>query len=518
MGNELPFDRRRRAIATMTIASIVIILIMVQYWKIQSDDAYIFFSYAKNIAQGNGYVFNPGEHINATTSPLYTVLIALVFFLFQSLPFITIPFVGHLIGAVSLLFLCYFLMKCFENETSSVVPSALPLVLLCSPLLAGGVGMETFLMLMTGVACLYLYIRERFILASLGCAIAVLARPDMLVLVGILFIHYLVRQRRLPSMKMVLIFVSPIAAWMMFSLAYFGDFLPTTISAKLAQTEGGLWGPGMIFFRGFTATFVWFSGHIPDDPSSRIFHHGFVYLFAFTILSGLAILVAKFRQWLLFRNPAFQIIVLWNILYLIAYGLVLKAPAYSWYYTPFALTLALLASLPFEGLHRVLATKIAGRQHAVLAGSFVPLIVIASFLPSFTSYEFLRSKYDVYKEAAQWLNTNAAPGSTVGAGDIGVLRFFYTQGNIICAGGLVTPPMIEHIRTRDNNWYAYHYRPDYLMLNYPPRREVYELVHEEWFQKEYVERIILERPRQSVSLYERVIAEKDTLSGDRHEQ
>ncbi|HSP86684.1 MAG TPA: hypothetical protein VLN45_01010 [Ignavibacteriaceae bacterium] len=50
------------------------------------------------IFQMDGYVFNIGEKINATTSSLYTILLALTAIIFKYVPFITLPLVGHFIG------------------------------------------------------------------------------------------------------------------------------------------------------------------------------------------------------------------------------------------------------------------------------------------------------------------------------------------------------------------------------------------------------------------------------------
>ncbi len=41
-----------------------------------TDDAYITFRYARNIAQGHGPVFNPGERVEGYTNPLWTYLLA----------------------------------------------------------------------------------------------------------------------------------------------------------------------------------------------------------------------------------------------------------------------------------------------------------------------------------------------------------------------------------------------------------------------------------------------------------
>jgi hypothetical protein len=41
------------------------------------DDSYITYRYARNLLAGEGFVFNPGERVLGTTTPLYTSLMAL---------------------------------------------------------------------------------------------------------------------------------------------------------------------------------------------------------------------------------------------------------------------------------------------------------------------------------------------------------------------------------------------------------------------------------------------------------
>ena len=40
------------------------------------DDSYITFRYARNLLTGEGFVYNPGERVLGTTTPLYTLLMA----------------------------------------------------------------------------------------------------------------------------------------------------------------------------------------------------------------------------------------------------------------------------------------------------------------------------------------------------------------------------------------------------------------------------------------------------------
>ena len=45
------------------------------------DDAYITFRYARNLAEGLGFVYNPGQSVLGTTTPSYTALMSLAWLL-----------------------------------------------------------------------------------------------------------------------------------------------------------------------------------------------------------------------------------------------------------------------------------------------------------------------------------------------------------------------------------------------------------------------------------------------------
>jgi len=45
----------------------------------QYDDSYITYRYAVNLANGDGMVFNAGEHVDAASSFLFTVILAMFY-------------------------------------------------------------------------------------------------------------------------------------------------------------------------------------------------------------------------------------------------------------------------------------------------------------------------------------------------------------------------------------------------------------------------------------------------------
>jgi len=199
MQRVISIQQRHYTIATLVSVATVLLVMLYGYWNIQQDDSYIFYSYADNLANGHGYVFNIGERINATTSPLYTILLSVTAVTLRYFPFGDVPLIGHFIGAISLFFICIFLMQSFKSERFSLFPYVLPLIFLLNPLLPNAIGMETFLAMMLAMMCLYLYSCGNLFTASLACSFAVLARPDMILLAVVMVSYDFILNRRLPS-------------------------------------------------------------------------------------------------------------------------------------------------------------------------------------------------------------------------------------------------------------------------------------------------------------------------------
>src|SRR5438046_3029704 len=73
---------RTRSISTSfilvacAIALAVWLFVMLAFRGQPGDDPYITYRYASNVASGNGFVFNLGERVQSTTTPLFTLILA----------------------------------------------------------------------------------------------------------------------------------------------------------------------------------------------------------------------------------------------------------------------------------------------------------------------------------------------------------------------------------------------------------------------------------------------------------
>ena len=231
----------------IVIITLLVLCFAYVHRNVQTDDSYIFYSYAHNIATGQGYTFNPGEHVLATTSALYTLLLALLFGAFRWIPGLTVPVLGHLVTALSLWGLLFLVFRLLQRSNLRVASWIFPVVFCIHPGLAASVGMDTLLAMLLIVTTLSFYLEDRWLSAGACSALAVLSRPDALLFVAILGTHQVVVQRRLPPLRAVFAFVVVLIPWLVFSVSYFGTIVPTTLGAKLAQTESGRWGTGWIF-------------------------------------------------------------------------------------------------------------------------------------------------------------------------------------------------------------------------------------------------------------------------------
>jgi len=71
------------------------------------DDAYITFRYARNLAEGLGFAYNPGERVLGTTTPLWTLLLASLHGLTDlDLPRLSLVLSALLDAGTTLLLLC----------------------------------------------------------------------------------------------------------------------------------------------------------------------------------------------------------------------------------------------------------------------------------------------------------------------------------------------------------------------------------------------------------------------------
>ena len=196
-----------------------------------AEDYLITLRYAENIAHGAGFVFNPGERVLGTTTPLYTLFLAVVAWLHGDALSI-----GKAVNILADGGACYLLARVFAHRAlrQPAVGLFAALFYALSPLslkTTGG-GMETGLVTCACVGIVLAYLSESAVGVYVLGAILYLLRIDSLPLFGLLAIGLAVRQKRVSvrALGLALLLALP---WTLFACLYFGSPIPNTIAAKM---------------------------------------------------------------------------------------------------------------------------------------------------------------------------------------------------------------------------------------------------------------------------------------------
>ena len=195
-----------------------------------ADDAFITFRYAENIAAGNGFVYNLGDRVLGTSTPLFTWILAF-------LATLRIPVIA---GALTISLVCagltasvLFRFATYLRFGSLAWLPAIAYAFWPRSVPADASGMETALFTLIILSAFYFFHR-RLHYYAVGCAtLAVLTRPEGVLLLIVILIGTIIRDRvRLNSYLMTVALL--LVPWLLFSYVYFGSIVPNSIPAKLA--------------------------------------------------------------------------------------------------------------------------------------------------------------------------------------------------------------------------------------------------------------------------------------------
>ncbi|MDH4158307.1 MAG: hypothetical protein OEW00_13635, partial [candidate division Zixibacteria bacterium] len=71
----------RRNLVIIFVATVAVRLVFNILTRFTADDAFITYRYAENMAMGYGFVYNEGQRVLGTSTPLFTLMLALFSFL-----------------------------------------------------------------------------------------------------------------------------------------------------------------------------------------------------------------------------------------------------------------------------------------------------------------------------------------------------------------------------------------------------------------------------------------------------
>jgi len=420
---------RAAAVAALVGLSLVSTLVMLNaqqaltgnLWGVPVDDAYIHFQYARNLAAGHGFAFNPDQPMPGSTSPLWVVLLAIPAMAGAPL-WLTAKVLGVAFLALSSV-LIWRLAGRFTERPGVALTAGLLTAIDGRLAWAAPSGMEITLFAALSVGALLARDdiamhgadgRRQGLLALL-CGLAANARPEGYLLAALLLFDVVNRDR--PSLRAVAVAGAIVAAlvlpYIIFCQATTGHPLPTTFYAKAGS-------------HGLPATKQYLQAQI----------------FFGLLTNPAAALMAPVGAVVLWRQgKAARLAVLWP-LSLVLVQAVLSPLAYHFgrYTMPLDPFFALWAAI---GVARLTRVGGPGDRWRAALPSLVLVVVGLLALSSWAGF-YARSVRDINTmqvALGQWVRVHAPPGAPIALNDIGAITYLGGRPAIDVVG-LVSPQFI----------------------------------------------------------------------------
>jgi arabinofuranosyltransferase len=448
------------------------------------DDAYITFRYARNLITGAGLVYNPGEWVLGTTTPLYAGLLAALGLPFggsqASFPYLSLG-VNSLADALS----CYLLIRLGRRLSSPFAGILTGLYWAVSPMSVtfsiGGMETSFFILLMLGT--FYLETSNRPIPAAFLGGLSLLTRPDAMLFLAPLALERLrvwwLKEPNRPSLVELAAFLLPVIPWVIFATLAYGQPLPHSILAKVGAYRLP---PEAAFVRLLQNYATPFMGNL---LFGRIWIGiGLLLLPALSIAGWLRVIRQRIEIWPIAVYP-------W--LYFAAFSIA-NPLIFRWYLSPPLPIYVMGITLGLEGLTM---NRRARTIRAALSIMIVVLTINTWTLrpdhgPARPAPEMAYIKLEeLYIRVAHRLEGELDEGDVIAAGDIGALGY-YTGAHILDTVGLVSPITLEYFPI-PASLYSINYavppklildeEPDYVVILEAYGRE--GLLRDQTFSREY---------------------------------
>lgn len=452
------------------------------------DDAYIHLTFARNLAHGHGFCFNPGEFSLGFSSPLWVLLMAALAAMgadevMAARTMSIIAFAGSAVLIFDLVRIsAAAALEKTGRPTGSRWPSAFGVVagLFMSAsgnlLWLAGSGMEAMVFLFLGLAGILLLGGEkpRPLAGGAVLGLLILTRPTGLVLWALLAaVGAAVPERRkktAAALGLALLIAGP---WFIYSLVTTGFIMPPTRAGKLASD---------LFNSGFAIKGIktYVVNHLIFLGKAD---RGMFYFAVFALAAALTRLVAARAEndgdrpdkappapTATGLSPA-GLLFLWALFHFGAHALFFRSASFVTPYHHLRYQVMLIPAVIGAGsysfftaaLYIVLARREKGggegkhdsapggaSLHLALGAALV--LVFIPFIAELGDAGLWRSLYrsnvsqlqGQHRAAADWVSTELPPDARIACLDIGILGF-YSGRHIIDLGGLTDPEILPYL-------------------------------------------------------------------------
>ncbi len=326
-------ERRRSRVSALALAAGVAVVATAVFLLVSRaliDDAYITMAYGRNLGLYGHWGLIADETANSATSPLNVIALGVITAVVRN----TLVAVGVLFVVSAVLAARWLAALADDVGVARALPVVAVGLLLVNPLLLSTVGLEPYLTAALFAGLLRYGVARRAAAFGAVAGLTVLARPDMAVVVVVVFL--VLRPGWARAIGLALAVTLP---WYVFSWLVLGSALPDTLVMKIgdAWSRFGFWNGPLLYLAVFPAATV--LAFVPVGVG-------------LSVLAGL--LVVRLRgRWVAWQRAA-AAAGLAAVAHYGAYCLLRTAP-YHWYYAPLVVGTTLCASVAVARLRPVVA-------------------------------------------------------------------------------------------------------------------------------------------------------------------
>lgn len=443
----------RITIFLLIIFSLLPLIIATRHHTYLNDDTYITLTFVKNLAQGNGFVYNHPPEVLGTTTPLLTIVLTFLVILMPWFDPVAVAVFFTAFCWLGILWLFFLFRQDWELRNWQVVILSLVIVLL---VWQNYLGMEAYLFAFLLVLSISLFLNGRYLLCGVAVGLLFLTRGEGILLLFLLPAWYaftrlikgeLIIKPAVTNIAAIFIgFCIIVVPWFIYAQITFGAILPNTLAAKQAQAQNVNWRP---FW--FSLLFDW----IPQWSSANSLQFLSISIWWPIIVFGITAMVLRMRRWLLF--------VAWILLYIVGYS-VLGVTGYEWYQLPILFVMQLIFAL---GIIEMI--DLAGRTkkrfyQPVLFLIGVVIILLSFSRPAVDVFSTFEGDFrgESYTRLSRWIQQNTDRDESIAFIEIGYIGY-YTDNQIIDLSGLILPDIIPQVAQGDFSFGIWEYEPDYLI-------------------------------------------------------
>lgn len=411
------------------------------------DDSWIHQVYGRNFGTLGEWSFIPGEPSTASTSPLYTVLLAIGYRL--GIPYMIYT---HALGIAGLALMgvlgARLVVRLLPDQAWMGWPVGLALVSTWNHVWAAGAGMEAILLMAMSFALFLAVAHEqadprfsypRAALFGAGVALATLTRPEGMLLGAVCGLTLLVLRPRgwLDVVKFgvvaVLVCSVILAPYVAFNLQQTGGLLPNTGAAKFRMVEPLLQQPLPMRYWGVFAQMivgpqaVWLIGLIPY-----------------------ALLVRQNSNRVLLLMPF-----AWYIAHTVLYAVQLPAPIqHGRYFFPALPSLVFVSVIGLCWWGVIARRKMWGRVLSRVvalssAGTAVGFAIGLGWQAYTRDVRFINEEQVA---SALWIRDHVPPDALLALYDIGAVGYFAGRSDLLDIAGLIDPEVIPLLGNPEAMW------------------------------------------------------------------